>query len=213
MRSKRSPHEQKRRDLTPFFIVILLFPYIAGFTSDSTSSYTETLIGIGTGEYVYQDCSGTHSRHFRDVGLYYGKKFEGPYRLGLNIGGWNAADRGGFVFAYPDLALDWEKFSIGTTGIRIGRLQDMYFEIRSMDQPPFFSGKGVLRTGLGGTVDNFGTRFWIGTNVIPYNRLGLATQFEFPFQKNTFLFINGRYGGSSGMEEFGLSIGLRITNF
>ncbi len=210
MTLKRSSREQKRHSLTPLFIFILLFPYIVGFTSDSTSAYTEALIAVGTGQYVYHDCSGSHTRQFNDAGVYVGKKFEGPYRIGLAAGTWSNGSEQTVLFAFPDLALDWKMFSLGTTGIRIGSRNEFYLEGKWLDQPPFQSGKGAIRAGFGLRLKDSGTSMWFGSNVIPYDTPGAAAQIEFPFQENKFLFLNGRVGKES---ERGISVGVRFTNF
>lgn len=214
MKSKRSFQKQKRRNTTPLFVLFLFFPYIFGFSPDSTSSYTQTLIGIGGGQYVYHDCSGAHTQNFGDVGVYSGRKFEGPYRVGLSVGGWKAGD-GILGLVYPDLAFDWKYFSFGTTGLRIGANDDLYFESKWLDQPPFLSGRGLFRSGIGGTIKETGTRFWIGGNAVPYNNFGVAAQIELPFEKNTFLFLNGRYGKdkTSSFDEYGFSVGMRFISF
>lgn len=194
---------------------MLLLPYIVGFFSDSTSSYSETIFGIGGGRYVYHDCSGTHKQGFGDAGIYFGKKFDGPFRLGLGAGAWTTGQKGSYVFGYPDLALDWKNFSIGTSGIRIGSRDEFYFESKVMDQPPFFTGKGAIRIGFGGKLDELDTRLWIGSNVFPYNTAGFATQIEFPIGERQFLFFNGRFGKDreSKIEEYGFSVGTRIISF
>jgi hypothetical protein len=213
MRSKGLSPKQKRRNSTPLFILIVLFPYIVGFTPDSTSSSIETIFGIGTGQFVYHDCSGAHSQKFADAGIYIGEKYEGPYRAGLIAGGFGAGDQGSSFYLFPDLALDWTTFSIGTTGIRLGALNDVYFEGRWADQPPLLSGKGALRFGFGRKLKPSGNRFWLGVNTLPYNNFGLAAQLELPYDKNSFIFFNGRYGNESGMGEYGISAGIRLVTF
>lgn len=211
MISKGSLQKQKRPNLTPLLIFLFLYPYMVGFTPDSTSSYVETLFGIGTGQYIYHDCSGAHTRRFADAGIYIGKKFEGPYRTGILLGGWTGDRKGAQAHLFPDLALDWKYFSIGTTGVRIGSWKELYVEGRWLDQPPLFTGKGAIRFGIGGRVNEHGTRLWLGTNALPYDPKGIAAQVEFPYREKVFIFLNSRYGRDSGMDEFGISIGMRIV--
>jgi hypothetical protein len=217
MRSKKPYRESKRRNLTPLFIYLLLSPFIVGFSSDSTSAYSELLVGAGGGEYVYHDCSGTHKRNFVDAGLYLGRKFESPFRIGVSFGGFGfpgAGVRGGALL-FPDLAFDWEYISFGTTGVRFGSLNEMYLEGKWLDQPPLLSGKGLLRYGIGGYIRDLDSRFWLGVNGIPYSRFGPAVQWEVPFGEKKYLFFNGRYGTEreSGIGEFGLSMGIRIVTY
>jgi hypothetical protein len=216
MKSKKSYQEQKRRNFSPFVFLLLLSPYIVGFTNqDSTSnSFIETSYGIGGGQYIYHDCSGSHKQGFFDAGIYSGKKYEGPYRLGISAGGWNAGEKGSRLFIFPDLALDWKYFSVGTTGVRFGT-KSGYLEGKWLDSPPFLSGKGALRMGIGGELKTSLSRYWIGTNIMPYNTPGLALQLEFPLKEKRFLFLNGRYGRdeTSGLEEYGLSVGMRVVTF
>lgn len=213
MRPKKSFLKQKRHNLTPLLIILLLSPYILGFTNDSTNSYSEILLGAGGGQYVYHDCAGAHKQGFGDAGVYIGKKFESPFRFGLGIGG-TRTTKTGLVF-FPDLALDWENFSIGTTGLRFGSHQTIYFESKWFDQPPFLSGKGLIRSGIGFRMQEHDTRFWIGTNVLPYHDLGLAAQVELPLHKNNYIFFNGRIGRDkiSKIGEYGISVGFRSRNF
>ncbi len=213
MRSKRSSLGRKRRDLTPLLILLTLSPYIVGFTSDSTASYVETMAGAGGGQYVYHDCSGAHSQRYTDVGISVTKKFEGPYRMGFIAGGISAGEKGSTLFLFPDLALDWKLVSIGTTGFRLGSRNDFYFEGRWLDQPPLVSGKGLLRAGFGWTFNNGANRFWIGSNVIPYYRSGIAGQLEFPYSERSYIYLNGRLGRESGMNEYGVSLGIRYISF
>ncbi|MEW5799261.1 MAG: hypothetical protein AB1728_09665 [Bacteroidota bacterium] len=216
MRSKKSFQKQKRRNTTPFFIFILLSPYIVGFAHpDSTNSYSEVMLGIGRGQYVYHDCEGAHTQPFTDAGIYLGRKFEGPYRAGISAGFWNLDGKGIRAIAFPDLALDWYYFSLGTTGVRLGVHDDLYLESKWLDQPPYLSGKGLARFGVGGTLHEYSARFWFGGNVIPYNTLGFAAQIEFPWDENKYLFLNGRLGKDkeSNYNEFGVSVGLRLVKF
>ena len=179
MRLKKSFREQKRRSYTPFFIILLLTPYIFGFV-DYDSAYTQSMIGVGSGRYAYHDCEGAHARNFADAGIYIGKKYSAPVRLGLSGGFRTEGTNGSGIIIFPDVALDLRYFSIGTAGVRLGSENDLYLESKWLDQPPFLSGKGLARLGIGGKLDKPFSRFWIGTNVIPYNELGLATQLEFP---------------------------------
>lgn len=215
MKSKKSFRELKRRKFLFSAVVVILFPYIVGFQSDSTSAYTELSAGAGGGEYVSHDCTGPHKRSFGDGGIYVGKKFETPYRLGLGLGGWTAENKGTHFFVFPDLALDWEYFSFGTTGLRLGARNDFYFESKLLDQPPFLSGKGLIRSGIGYKIKALDSEFWLGVNVAPYTSLGGAVQYEFPFEKDKYIFINGRYGKdeSSKFDEYGFSIGVRFFRF
>lgn len=216
MRSRTSFQKPKRRNTAPFLIFLLLSPYVVGFSSpDSATAYSEIMYGIGTGQYVYHDCSGAHKQRFTDAGLYAGKKFEGPYRIGVAASGWVLNGEGLRGFAYPDLALDWQHFSVGTTGIRIGARNAFYFESRLFDQAPLLSGKGSVRFGIGGKLDNPFSNFWVGGNVLPYNRLGLAAQLEFAWSEHTYLFMNGRFGkdNESNFSEFGFSVGMRVIRF
>jgi|GEM_PF-2105926 len=213
MTSKKLFRDQKRRNTTPLFVFLLLSPYIVGFSNqDSTStSYTETSFGAGGGQYVYHDCSGAHTQHFADLGIYTGRKYEGPYRLGISVGGWSAGERGTLFFLFPDLAFDWKYFSIGTTGVRLGS-RSGYLEGKWLDSPPFLSGKGAFRAGIGGDLPSPFSRYWIGTNVFLYNTPGISLQLEFPIQEEQFLYLNGRLGRDkqSGLEEYGVSIGIRV---
>ncbi len=189
----------------------ILLPYTIQYAASDSSSYDEIKFGAGAGQYVVQDCSGVHTRTFTDAGATITRKFESPFRIGAHVFfGEIGDDRAPFAFVYPDLALDFKNFSFGTTGVRVGNLDKFYFELAAMDQPPPFSGNGAMRLGVGlGAIHPF-SRFWIGTNVIPYNNFGVATQIEFPIKENQYMFLNGRYGTNVNAPEYGISLGFRI---
>jgi hypothetical protein len=212
MRSKRSSHEQKRRNLTPLFVFILLYPYIVGYTSDSTDAYAELLVGAGGGQYARHDCSGAHKQGFGDAGVHISSQYYSPFRFGLSIGGIYTGPNGGGGFVYPDLGFEWDNLAFGTTGVRIGSLQDWYIEGKILDRPPFFSGIGFARAGVGKYIPEMDSRFWIGVNSFPYVSNGAAIMWEMPIGERKYLYFNGRYGTdkSSNIEEYGISAGLRF---
>jgi len=187
---------------------LILAPYIVG-SSPADSSFDEYSFGVGGGQYATYDCSGqAHPDPIFDVGAKVTHKFEAPFRIGI---GASVISCDGNIIAvpYPDLALDFKYFSFGTTGIRIGAEGGPYGELSVLDQVPFFSGKGCFRMGIGMKTSEY-TRLWLGVNQIPYNKSAFAGQFDFPIANNQFLFINGRYGESSGVPEYGFSVGTRI---
>ena len=190
---------------------VILLPYTIQYTPTDSSSYDEVKFGVGNGQYAYADCSGVHSRSFTDAGVSITHKFESPFRVGAHAFVAQTRDNSSpFAFFAPDIAFDFKNFSFGTTGIRVGNIDDIYVELAAIDQPPPFSGKGALRLGAGIGPSSPFSRFWIGVNGIPYSNLGVATQFEFPIQKNQYMFLNGRYGEYQNVPEYGVSIGLRI---
>ena len=189
---------------------ILLIPYIFS-VAPPDSSFTEFALGLGTGQYAAHDCSGPHPKTFTDVGFKMTHKFEGPFRVGLIVNPIFSGSRGG-VIPYPDLALDWKYFSLGTTGVRVGRLDDIYGELAIGDQVPAFSGRGFVRYGVGWTVADWDTRFWLGQNELPYSQ-GWAGQVDFPVGPGKYVFVNGRLGNYAGIQEYGISIGLRIRDY
>ena len=193
-----------------YFSFLILLPYTVGYSPDSTS-YDEYAFGFGGGQFVQKDCSGTYERSFVDAGVRVTHKFEAPFRIGaIAFVGQGGRDNSTFGFFYPDLALDFRNFSLGTTGLRIGATDRYYFEISALDQPPLYSGIGAFRSGIGVANMPPFSRLWIGTNILPYSKLGFAAQVEFPVEQNEYLFFNGRYGIYLDRPEYGLSFGLRI---
>jgi hypothetical protein len=187
---------------------LILVPYIVG-SAPADSSFDEYAFGIGGGQYATYDCSGqAHPNSLVDAGVKVTHKFEAPFRVGLaaSVGSLNGKTG---VMPYPDLALDFKYFSLGTTGIRIGLEDGPYGEFSCLDQVPFFSGKGCFRLGMG-LKPTENTRLWVGVNSLPYRNTGMAGQLDFPVSSNQFLFINGRYGESGGVPEYGISLGTRI---
>ena len=190
---------------------LILTPYIVGWDSPD-SAFTEYSMGLGGGQYATYDCSGNvHSNSFADAGMKVTHKFEAPFRVGLSA---SLIPNGGqpAFFAYPDLALDFKYFSLGTTGLRLGAEDDLYGEISFLDQIPYSSGRGFVRAGVGMRAAE-GTSVWLGVNTMPYNSPGLAGQVDFPISSAQSMFINGRYGESGGVSEYGFSVGTRLRFF
>jgi hypothetical protein len=186
---------------------LFLAPYLVGW-SPADTSFDEYSVGLGGGQYTYQDCSGkAHSNSFSDAGVKVTHKFAAPFRVGVSAS--LITNNGNTVlFPYPDLALDFRYISLGTTGLRIGLEDGTYGEVSFLDQVPYFSGKGFARIGMGVKVKE-NTRVWLGLNSYPYLGSGIAGQVDVPLFTNHFLFINGRYGESGGLSEYGLSAGVR----
>jgi hypothetical protein len=190
-----------------YFSFLILAPYIVGMTP-ADSTYDEYSFGAGGGQYAEQDCSGIHKNSIVDIGIKATHKYESPFRTGINASIYSVNGKLR-VMAWPDLAFDKKYFSIGTTGIRLGPEDILYGEFSFLDQVPLCTGKGCFRTGFGMRLAD-DTRLWIGKNIIPYNRDGWAGQLEFPLTSTQYLFVNGRYGESYNIPEYGFSIGTRI---
>ena len=189
---------------------LLLLPYITDLTPADTS-YTEYSFGVGAGQYATTDCAGRRiPSQFVDGGLSFTHKFEGPLRVGLAASVVSAKNGSTGVVPYPDLALDFRYFSVGTTGVRVGSYENFYGDFGVADHIPAFSGKGFFRLGVGWKAADWNTRFWLGVNSLPYQKAGLAGQVDFPLSENNFLFLNSRIGESGGVSEYGLSLGLRM---
>lgn len=212
MRSKKSSHGAKRRNSTPLLIFILLYPYIVGYSSDTDSAYAEYRIGAGGGQYARHDCSGAHRQGFGDAGIHISSHYYSPFRFGLSLGGIYTGPNGGGGIVYPDLGFEWDNLSFGTTGVRVGSLHDWYIEGKILDLPPFFSGTGLARAGVGKYIPELDSRLWIGVNSYPYASNGATVMWEMPMGENKYLYLNGRYGTDpeSKIKEFGMSAGLRI---
>jgi hypothetical protein len=187
---------------------LILGPYMFGL-SPADSSYDEYAFGIGGGQYATYDCSGqAHPNSIVDAGVKVTHKFEAPFRVGMCMSFYSLHGETRAV-PYPDLALDFKYFSLGTTGVRIGLEGGPYGELSFLDQVPLFTGKGCFRAGVGLKTSE-DARIWLGVNTFPYNKGAFAGQLDFPITNNQFLFFNGRYGESSGVPEYGFSIGTRI---
>jgi hypothetical protein len=190
-----------------YFSVIILAPYFIGM-SPADSSYTEYTLGAGSGQYASYDCSGrSYTNSLLDVGFKVSHKYKSHFRAGasLSVYSMNGAIH---CIGYPDLAFDAKYFSFGTTGIRLGSEDIIYGELSFLDQVPYFTGKGCARIGVGMNVYE-NTHLWIGRSAIPYDRPAWAGQIEFPISSGQFLFFNGRYGLSTNIPEYGLSVGTK----
>ena len=193
-----------------YLSLVFLLPYITDLTP-LDSSYTDYSFGVGRGEYTSLDCGGNpSSTRFFDAGVFATHKFEAPFRAGV------AAtiirtheDRFGIV-PWPDLALDFPYFSVGTTGLRVGHLEEIYADFGMGDKAPMFSGPGFFRFGIGGMMSGSNTRYWVGISSFPYRKSGLALYLDFPVAENNFLFFSGRYGDANRLPESGISLGLRF---
>ena len=186
---------------------LILTPYIVGW-SPADSSFAEYSVGVGTGRYATPACAGnTHPNSFNDAGVKVTHKFEAPFRAGLIVSSFPHPG-GSYIIPYPDLAFDSRYFSLGTTGLRVGDANDIYGEVSMLDQVPLSSGKGFARVGAGMKASE-NTHLWLGLSEFPYYA-GLAGQIDFPLSTDHFLFINGRYGSTGGVPEYGFSVGTRI---
>ena len=129
----------------------------------------------------------------------------------------------------PDMALDWKYFGIGagffssqkdlywrdigparnfpSGHIRIGSPR-FYFLAHLMESVPLYSGGGYLNLGLGGKVSRK-VSYWLGLGIIgPYDTEGFLVKTDFEFAKNWQLNLAGRWGGSQGISENAVSLGL-----
>lgn len=207
MASNRFWRGRKRRELTPLLILLFLSPYLIGWSPDPDSVYTYSSlqIGAGTGQYAYQDCSGTHTSTINEAGATLTHKFEAPVRIGAT-GTFFRDGESVAIFAFPDVALDWREFSIGTTGLRLGRTDRFFFDIGGLEGAPLLTGRGVLRTGFGGAFGEDQQRYYVGVNVFPYHEPGVVMQYGIPLQKDRYLSLTGRYGNGLGKREYGFSL-------
>jgi hypothetical protein len=189
--------------------ILILLPYMIGFTPED-SSYSDIQFGAGGGQYTYADCGGNHASEYVDVGFRYTHKYEAPWRIGASISTVPVNNKATFPLLYPDLAYDNGGFSFGTTGLRVGGLNETFFEMKLLDEVPFTSGKGFARIGLNTPVGNNGSRFWLGANSGIYQGWGLSAGTEWPYADNKFLFLNFRYGEKYRVPEYGISLGMRL---
>ncbi len=208
----------------PQFSLLLLIPYIVSYPTGD-SSYSDVSYGLGRGQYAYEDCSGVHTQTYYDAGVNYTHKYVSPFRLGINgsVGNYHSyrspywlrlnPSVNNYIFLYPDLALDWKYFSLGTTGVRIGSTDEIYIQYGIANQTPLFSGRGFFNLGVGGNPGKPFSHLWVGMNSIPYRNLGFAIQPEFSLGDNKFIFFNGRYGSYLNQAEYGFSVGMRIRSF
>lgn len=195
--------------------ILLLGPYLFSY-APGDSSYTDIEIGGGAGQYRYADCQGSTPREYGDLGIKFTHKNDGSFRYGalidmpLSLDGRNSAYT--FPVFYPDLAYDSRYFSLGTTGVRIGSVDQYYFSLGIASKIPLFAGRGFVNMGVGFHPGGPLSEMWIGVNAIPYQSLSLCLNPEFQITDNKFIFLSGRYGQSNGIDEYGLSIGLRVRS-
>jgi hypothetical protein len=194
-------------------------------------AYTETSFGIGVGQTAYREgetwegdeaymsWEEVHRPVFVDVGYSIKYKFEAPFRIGLALGViWLQlpVQLRPLPFAYPDLAFDDGIYSIGTTGIRVGKLQSIYFEARCFDEVPFINGRGAVRAGFGIPIKEGDSHVWVGANVGATELVGGILSYEWKVNDTKYLFVNGRYmsshTGHETVPEFGVSFGFRWIN-
>jgi hypothetical protein len=162
MRSNGSSPKQRRRNSTPLLIIILLSPYIVGFSGDD-STYSAVTFAIGHGQYAqYQktgDCSGYYRpAQYTEVNARIEHKGS-FYRLGVTA---LAIPQQGKVFAWPVIGLDYKYFAIGTDRVRFGSYRTLYAEAGFFNAVPNSSGKGSINAGIGGRISENVPNIWIG---------------------------------------------------
>ena len=195
----------------PCFTLLLFTSYLAAQNPTHASS-DEFSLGCGGGHSDRWFDATSEVTNFFEFGWRYTHKFESPFRVGLAL----SISKGFFVvgpiYIWPDLAIDFQYFSVGTTGVRLGSRDFLYGEISLLDEIPLLSGKGLLRIGGGWKIPNWDTRIWLGMNRYPFRDYGWATQIDFPLSSGEYLFLNGRIGQSRrSKSEYGASIGIRTV--
>ncbi len=199
-----------------FLSVLALTPYLVSYNPED-SSFTDIEFGGGTGQYRYEDCHGSGPQKFGDVGFKYTHKTAGPFRYGLLVGipFYNSNERHSYLFPlpYPDVAFDSRYVSLGTTGLRVGDLNQFYLSVGLANKVPLYTGRGFLNAGAGIHPGSLVSDIWMGVNAGPYQSLSFAMNPEFQISEDRFLFFSARYGESRGVSEYGLSIGMRIRTW
>jgi hypothetical protein len=197
----------------PWWIAFLFItPYFVGF-SPTDSSFSDISVGLGGGHFVYEDCHGTHEKNFVDIGVSGSYKFDGPFRVGgmFGVADFSEDEKQSLApILYPDLALDWRGFSIGTTGLRIGNRDELNVQLGWLNSAPAFSGKGFFHTGVEFAPGEPFSKVYVGANALPYYNWGVIVQPEFPLSDNNYLFVTGRYGTYHELDEWGMSVGIRM---
>jgi len=133
------------------------------------------------------------------------------------------------LYINPELSLEWEYFGIGagffsaqkdlywrdigparnfpSGHLRIGEPR-FYFSTHLMESVPLYSGGGYLNLGIGRKASRKFS-YWLGWGINgPYDTGGFLIKTDFEFTKNWQLNLAGRLGGSQGISENAVSLGL-----
>jgi hypothetical protein len=194
-------------------VLFLLTPLI--FTpAEDDSSYTDAWFAAAGGRFAEPGCNSTIERPFQELGAKISHKSSSPFRYGMQMG---IAHFGGSrnavgVWAWPELALDTKYFSLGTMGMRIGSLDNMYVNAGLFNGVPQFA-HGVVELGVGGKLNGPLSRFWVGATGLPYMALGPTARLDFPLgDAGGSLFVLGHYGNYLGHNEYALGLGYRLRS-
>jgi len=192
-------------------VLFLLSPLI--FTpAEDDSGYTDAWFAAAGGRFAEPGCNSTIERPFQELGVKVSHKARAPFRYGLQLGvaRFGGSGRSVGAFAWPELAFDSKHFSLGTMGMRIGNLDDVYVNGGFFNGVPQFA-HGLFELGVGGKLDGSVSRFWVGATGLPYSALGPTARLDFPLgDDGGSLFLLGHYGNFHGHNEFALGVGYRV---
>lgn len=94
----------------------------------------------------------------------------------------------------------------GSWYIRIGNIRSFYIDISLLHTTPVFSGS-CFKSGLGFR-SNHNIDLWFGIGYQPYDNIGFIAKTNIPIQPHLFLDALYRLGGSEGVSENAISLGL-----
>jgi hypothetical protein len=194
-------------------VLFLLTPLIFSPAEDD-SSYTDAWFAAAGGRFAEPGCNSTTERPFQEFGVKVSHKSLVPFRYGMQMGiaRFGGSGRALGVWAWPELAFDAKYVSLGTMGLRVGSIDDVYVNAGVFNGVPQFA-HGVVEFGVGGKLDGPLSRFWIGATGLPYAALGPTARLDFSIDDaGGSLFVLGHYGNYLGHNEYALGLGYRLRS-
>jgi len=133
----------------------------------------------------------------------------------------------GFLEVNPYVGIEWKgaAFCIGLVAmpdglpgmrrsrtipsgyLRIGNRRSFYVDLRFMQTPSALTASYV-QLGLGADPDS-GMGTWFGVGAAPHDKIGFLARFDLHMSRQVHLDLTARLGGSEGVSESGISVGVR----
>jgi hypothetical protein len=125
--------------------------------------------------------------------------------IGIGAGPFFARD-----ILYGTEGSDWGN-TLPSWHLRLGT-QESYFSINMLEDLPLYSGGDYINIGFGTVIKP--VSWWVGLGITgPYDNVGFVTKTSWRVHRNWYLDIGGRLGGSEGISENAVSMGLNYRLF
>jgi hypothetical protein len=206
------------------------------------SSVTSLTFAAGSGSYadITRGCNNEvldkEKMQFRETAVALHHDFKGPPEVGVRATILNQMPgyEDGTVVVNPYFALEGKSvgFGLGYVSVqgtpsyygfggdyeiapasghlRLGK-RTGYFSMNLNEDVPLTSGAGAFRMGAGFRASkNFD--FWLGAGAVPYDQVGLVVRTDIHATRFLDLHATGRLGGSQGISENAVSVGVTLKH-